>query len=232
MTVEIDTPAGPVPAHLAVPTGDGPRPGVVVVHDAFGFSDDIRGLTDRFARAGYLAAAPDLYARGGALRCVVATFRALFAGAGRAVDDLQAARRWLADREDCTGRVGIAGFCMGGGFALVLAPRGFEASAPWYGLLPRDAHALDGACPVVASFGARDIALRGAPEKLRTRLDERGVPHDVREYPGAGHSFANHLPLGPAAAPLARIAGFGYQHDASEDSWRRVLAFFGEHLAG
>lgn len=202
-----------------------------MVHDAFGLSDDIRSLTDRFAGGGYLALAPDLYARGGGLRCVVAVFRALFAGSGRAIDDLQAARGWLAGHADSTGRVGVAGFCMGGGFALVMAPQGFEASAPWYGLLPGDEHALDGACPMVASFGGRDFALRGAADKLRSTLSERDVPHDVEEYPEAGHSFANRLPFGPQAT-IQRITGFGYHHESSEDSWRRVLRFFDVHLAG
>ncbi|MQA15496.1 MAG: dienelactone hydrolase family protein [Pseudonocardiaceae bacterium] len=233
MQLQLDVADAPIPAYLAVPaepvSGAGPWPGVVVVHDAFGLSDDIRSITERFATAGYLALAPDLYGRGGALRCVRAVFTAMRAGSGQAVDDLQAARRLLLDRTDCTGTVGIAGFCMGGGFALVMAPRGYDASAPYYGEMPADEGVLDGACPVVASFGRRDPALRGAADRLRGALDSRGVPHDVKEYPDAGHSFANRLPFGPPA-PLRRIVGLGYHHESSEDAWRRVFAFFGEHL--
>lgn len=233
MQLQLDVAGGPLPAYLAVPaepvSGAGPWPGVVVVHDAFGLSDDIKQITERFATAGYLALAPDLYARGGALRCVRSVFAAMRAGSGQAVDDIDAARRTLLDRTDCTGAVGVAGFCMGGGFALVMAPRGFDASAPFYGELPTDDAALDGACPVVASFGGRDMSLRGAADRLRRQLDERGVPHDVVEYPDAGHSFANRLPFGPPA-PLRRIVGLGYHHESSEDAWRRVFAFFGEHL--
>ena len=81
----------------------------------------------------------------------------LWAHEGRSIDDLLAAREVLATRADCTGAIGIAGFCMGGGFALVLAPRGFDAAAPFYpSLPPKYDDLVEGACPIVASFGKRD----------------------------------------------------------------------------
>jgi carboxymethylenebutenolidase len=209
-------------------TGAGPWPGVIVVHDALGIRDDLREVVDRFATAGYLALAPNLYSRGG-IRCVQRVFRQLLAGQGAAFDDLDAARRLLAERADCTGKIGVVGFCMGGGFALLAANRNFDASAPYYGHLPKDDSVFDDACPIVASFGRKDLTLRKAADKLSTVLAEKGVPHDVKEYPDAGHSFANRLPLGSFAA-LGRVVGFGYHHESSEDAWRRVLAFFSEHL--
>src|SRR3954447_4991121 len=123
-TTELDypVPAGSLRAHLATPSGDAPWPGVVVVQDALGLSDDIRAQAGRLADAGYLALAPDLYSAGGRL-CVLQTLRASRSGEGRAYDDLEAARQWLAARADCTGKVGIIGFCMGGGFAIICAPR-------------------------------------------------------------------------------------------------------------
>lgn len=232
--MRIPTPDGEISAYLSAPqpevSGPTPWPGVVVIHDAIGLSDDIRAITDRFATAGYVALAPDLYSRGGRVRCVKAAFTQMYAGSGRAFDDLDAARQVLLARYDASGKVGVAGFCMGGGFALVAAARGFDASAPYYGDLPKNPSALDGACPVVASFGKKDRILRGAAGRLDGLLTERGVPHDVKEYPEAGHSFANRLPFGPLN-PVMRIAGFGYHHESSEDAWRRVLAFFGTHLA-
>ncbi len=138
-----------------------------------------------------------------------------------------AARDHLKALPECTGRVGIAGFCMGGEFALVMSPKGFDASAPFYGTpLPRElSETLDGACPIVASFGARDPIGIGAPKKLQRVLDHKGIPNDVKAYK-AGHSFANKLP----AQPLLRITGFGYNQEATEDAWARVFSFFGEHL--
>lgn len=236
MDVTIASTDRPINAYLTVPdaASEQPaagRPGVVVVHDAIGLSDDIRSLTDRFSAAGYLAIAPNLYARGGLRRCVRTVFQQMSAGEGQAHDDISAARDFLAARDDCSGRIGIAGFCLGGGFALVGAIRGFDASAPYYGRLPADLSILDGACPIVASFGGRDRTLRGAAEKLTDSLTEHGVPHDVKEYPNAGHSFANKMPVGPFG-PLLKVAGFGYDSDADQDAWRRVNAFFDTHLSG
>ncbi|MCR3721352.1 MULTISPECIES: dienelactone hydrolase family protein [Prauserella salsuginis group] len=233
METTIDVADGTIDGYLAEPqpdvAGPGPWPGVVVVHDVFGLPRDTRLITERFATAGFVALAPDLYSRGGLVRCVRSVFRAMLAGEGRAFDDLEATRRTLADREDCNDRVGIVGFCLGGGFALVAAGGEFDASAPYYGQLPEDRSVLDGACPVVASFGGKDPTLKGAADELETALTARGIPHDVKEYPQARHSFANQLPLGPFNL-VARISGFGYDHEASEDSWRRVLAFFSKQL--
>jgi carboxymethylenebutenolidase len=222
---------GDVKAHLAVPpVGDGPWPGVVVLHESLGLNDDIRQQADRLAAAGYLALAPDLYSAGGYWSCMRATFRALSAGRGKPFDDIEAARAWLGAREDCTGRIGVIGFCMGGGFALLTAARGFEASAPNYAHLPKDLDgALRGACPVVASYGGKDKTLRGTAAKLEAGLERAGVEHDVREYPDAGHSFLNRHDLGPGGA-LLRVAGIGYHGPSAEDAWGRILRFFEAHL--
>src|SRR3954470_298519 len=139
METSFPAPAGPLPAYQARPTGTGPWPGVVIVHDAMGMSRDAKRITDRFADNGYLALAPALYHRGNRLLCVVRTLQAFRNGEGTAVDDLIAARDHLAADPQCTGKIGIVGFCMGGGFCLALGPSGaFDASAPNYGDWPKD----------------------------------------------------------------------------------------------
>ena len=229
--VTYPAPAGPLPGYLAIPAGDGPWPGLVVIQDGLGMTADLRRITDRFAAAGYLALAPALYQRGLKAACVVRAFRSFLAGSGPAVDDLIAARDYLAADSRCTGKAGSAGFCLGGGFCLLLAPRGvFDATAPSYGLLPKGLAALRGSCPMVASYGARDRQLSGAAARLEAVLAEGGVPHDVKEYPGVGHAFMNDWATPGPLRIVERIGRLTYSEPEAEDAWRRILAFFGEHL--
>ena len=218
-------------AYLARPRGTGPWPGVVVIMDALGLSDDIRLQADRLATAGYLAFAPDLYS-GRGIRCVVATLAASRSGSGEAFAHIEAARRWLVEHEDCTGQIGVIGFCMGGGFALLSAPRyDFAAASVNYGEVPKDAASrLAGCCPVVASFGKRDPELPGRAQRLERTLDELGVEHDIKEYPDVGHAFMNRINVGPLLNPVMRFVRMNYHHASAEDSWQRILTFFDAHL--
>ena len=220
---------------LAVPQGEGPWPAVVMVFEAFGLTDVMRRQVDRLAGMGYLVLMPDIFVDGGVRKCIRATFSAITSGQGRAWVDVEAARAYLAARDDCNGKVGILGFCMGGGFALVAASgRGFDAASVNYGPPPRDLHkVLTDPCPIVASYGHKDLTQRGAAAKLEAELSTRGVPHDVKEYPTAGHSFLNDAPTGPRAiCPLtALILGAGPNPEAAADAWQRIDTFFTEHLA-
>jgi carboxymethylenebutenolidase len=227
-TITINAPGGPIDALLSVPDGKGPWPGVVLVHDAIGYGPDNERISRKVAAAGYIAITPNMFARGGMARCVTRVMRELLTKRGRALDDILAARDHLLALPQASGAVAIAGFCMGGQFALVMSPKGFGASAPFYGTpLPRDlSQTLDGACPIVASFGRRDPIGIGAAAKLEKVVDEKNIPADIKAYPGVGHSFANKLP----AQPLIRIGGFGYNEAAEADAWSRIFAFFDEHL--
>ena len=221
---------GTMPAVLTLPDGaEGPVPGLLLIYEIFGMSDEMRRVARDLAAEGYAVLIPDVFARGRVRPlCVAATMRTMVTGSGAAMDDLEAARRWLADRPEVDGtRLGTIGFCMGGSFALLLARTGlYKVSAPFYGRPPD----LPRSCPVVASFGGRDLGMRGAPEKLTADLKAVGVPHDVKVYPEAGHSFFTRTP-GLKGQLVRRLPIHAEYHEASaQDAHRRVVAFFREHL--
>ena len=225
---------GALDGYLAVPDGTGPWPGVVVIHDALGMTADLRGQCDWLAGAGFVAVGPDLYSWGRKFSCMRATFSDLTSRRGRAFDDIDAVRGWLADRDDCTGSIGVIGYCMGGAFSLLLAvDHDFSASSVNYGGVPADAaDYLAGACPIVGSFGAKDRMLKGAAAKLESALGDLDVAHDVKEYPLVGHSFLNDHQGG--AGVLLKVVGplMGVGHDptAVADARARIEAFFHQHL--
>jgi len=215
--------------------GETPSPGVVVLHESFGLNDDIRRISGRFAASGYAALAPDLYSHGTRLVCLSRVLTDMVSGrVSREIADIHAARQALADRAEVDSeRIAVAGFCQGGGFALVAATTpGFSAAAVNYGMVPSNRSQLDGVCPVVGSYGSRDrIAGRAMAERLERHLGALGVPHDVKTYEHAGHSFFSKVDgwqgwLARFPTPMA----VGYESDAAEDGWKRMLAFFAEHV--
>ncbi|KRE79485.1 dienelactone hydrolase family protein [Arthrobacter sp. Soil763] len=218
--------------YLAEPDGEGPFPAVLMIHEAFGLDDITVRHAERMAAAGYLTLAVDLFSDGGTRRCLVSTMRSLSAGQGRAFTDLATARQWLLDSGRTTGKIGVIGFCMGGGFALLLANDGFDAAAVNYGRLPKDPEtALAGACPIVANYGAKDRSLRGTPARLTSVLEGLGVEHDVKEFETAGHSFLNDAEPGPRALrPLFRVMGVGPDPKSAPEAWRRIEDHFARHL--
>lgn len=220
--------------HLALPAGGVARPGVVVLHETFGLNGDIRRLTNRFADSGYAALAPDLFDRpGNRTLCIAKTMLSLHTRTGPAFTDIDLAREFLVARPDVLGeRLGIAGFCLGGGFALIAALQGpYRVAAPYYGEVAKDLKHLEGICPVVGGYGGKDKIFASHGERLERHLTALDVDHDVKIYPDAGHSFMSQHDQ----TLLVRLAArgpmkVGYDETAAEDSWRRMLAFFERHL--
>ncbi|OZM80064.1 dienelactone hydrolase family protein [Pseudonocardia sp. MH-G8] len=233
MQTEISFPADDgtsLPGVLTVPDAvEMPGPALVMIYEAYGMTDEMRRVARDLAAEGYTVLIPDLFARGRITAlCVARAVRTVRRGAGRELDDIEAGRRWLARRSEVAAdRIGTIGFCMGGGFALLLAGTGrYKVSAPFYNL-PIE---VERACPVVASYGGRDASTRGFPERLVARLDELGVPHDVATYPEAGHSFVTRPPglMGAIAARSPIHAE--YHAPSAADAHRRIVAFFRAHL--
>ena len=235
--VEIATGRGSMPAYFAKPGTAPPWPGVVVVHDFTGMSHDLRAQADWLAEAGFAAVAPDLYYWGSRLSCLRTIMRDIGERRGRTFDDIGAARSWLGDQDGCSGRMGVIGFCMGGGYALALAPDpSYSAASVNYGGCPSDAEDwLPGACPIVGSFGGADTSPLGrrAGRRLGRVLTELEVPHDVKIYPGVGHGFMNdHEPANATLLLrfLANISGTKHDEEATQDARRRITAFFDTYL--
>jgi carboxymethylenebutenolidase len=223
-------------AYRATPPGTGSVPGVIVIHDAGGLTQDSRNQADWLAEAGFIAVALNLYHRGGLTFCVRTIIHDLIVRSGAtfadiACADIESARAWLSLQPGCNGRVGIIGFCMGGAFALLLASdRGFSASSVNYGgKLRKDLDSfLAQACPIVGSYGARDPFNQGVADQLQRALEHALIPHDVKEYPDAGHSFMNdHQSI---FFKVLRFAGIAYNEPATLDARRRIAAFFHAHL--
>jgi carboxymethylenebutenolidase len=236
---QVDVPLGDgavLRTELFAPAGGGPFRGVLVLHESFGLNNDIRRIGRRFADAGYVAMCPDLYSHGTRIVCLSRVIVDMLRGSvGREIDDIVAARNALAARPEVDPQmIALAGFCQGGGFALVAATKpGFRAAAVNYGMVPADRSELDGVCPIVAGYGARDrLVGRSMAERLERHLAALGVAHDIKTYDQAGHSFFSQYD--GYQAWLARVPtpmAVGYDEQAAEDGWRRMLAFFDEHVS-
>lgn len=240
-TVAIPAAKPGLTGYLAEPAAAGPHPAVIVVHEAFGLVEHIRDVARRFANLGYLALAPDLYARVGAPDPAQrdSVFAKMFGlSDDQVVSDLEAASAYLRSHAQASGKVGCIGFCSGGRQTLLVACRSQALDAAvdcWGGFIVRarpDAERtperpvpvveLVGGltCPVLAAFGEEDQ--NPSPEDAR-RLAEaarragKADLLEIRQYANAGHAFfADYRPT--------------YREAAAFALWDDVRRFFARHL--
>ncbi len=229
-TTSIDIRHRSVPVEIFKPRGPGRHPGVLVIHEVYGLNADIRRIARRFGDEGYLAAAPDLTLGGHWIGCMRQAMAALQSGSGPLVKELEAVIAMLEARPD-VGRVGAVGFCMGGGFALLLGTRErVSAAGVFYGdTRPREE--LARACPLTGGYGGKDRMYAPKGRALIAALNELGKEHDIRMYDDAGHSYMNNAGYSVLAWLTRPLLHVEYNDQAAEDSWRRMLAFFQRHLA-
>jgi carboxymethylenebutenolidase len=228
--------------YLATPAGSGgPRPAMIVIHEAFGLNDHIRDVARRFAGAGYTVLAPDLYSREGGpdpgdIPDVMGKMLAV--PDARATADLEGAAAFLRARDDASGAVGVIGFCSGGRQSLLFASTSDAATAAvdcWGGFIasaapdqlttperpvPVGELAGEGRCPLFLAVGEQDD--NPAPEHVEAaaaRARDAGRDVTMRTYPDAGHAFfADYRP--------------SYEPAAAAQLWRDVTAFLATHLDG
>ena len=207
---------------LALPDGNDSHPGVVIIHEAYGLNDNIKDIAGRFAEQGYAALAVDLFGDRNKAVCMARFMTGMLIGSVQryGIADLKASLTYLAAMPEVDPeRIGAVGYCMGGSFAIAWACTDdrLKVIAPYYAANPRPLDAVRRLCPVVGSYPEKDFTTK-AGRALDSALEQYQIAHDIKIYPGAGHSFFN---------DRARA----YNKAAAEDSWARVLGFFATHLA-
>lgn len=209
-------------SYLAMPEGKGPFPGLIVIHEIFGLTDNIRDITRRFAAEGYAALGVDLFSNRNRTVCMIQTFYGLMFRPlnNPMLADLQSSFAFLRNQPEVdASRVGAVGFCMGGSYALEMAvtQKGMKAASIFYGMNPKPLEAVAQSCPIIGNYPGDDFTAE-AGRILDAELDRYEIPHDIKIYEGAKHSFFNDT------RP-------NFNPDASKDAWERMLKFFDEHLA-
>lgn len=226
---------GHLPAYAARPEGAGPFPVVLVVEEIFGVHDYIKDICRRLAKAGYLAVAPELYARLGDLSKMTDPAQIIRDVISKAPDatilsDLDSVASWAGEQGDGDfRRMAITGFCRGGRDVWLYAGHNpaLRAAVAWYGpvggtptpIQPRTAADVAPAlkCPLLGLYGGMDPSIPQAQvQAAASAARAAGRTVEIVVYPNAGHGF--HADYRP-----------GYHRDAAEDGWRRMLAWFRSH---
>jgi carboxymethylenebutenolidase len=213
-------------AYLSRPKAAGKYPAVIVIHEWRGLNDHIRDVARRLAKAGYVALVPDLLSREGGTSSFatpeLATESLLKISDDLFVNDLTGAVNYLK-RQDFVqaDKLGVIGFCWGGGKALMFTTRSHDLKAAviYYGENPeRLSDVKNITAPVLGQYGEADERITSGVPKLKEAMQEYGKSFEYRIYPGAPHAFNNDT------SPRS------YRPEAAKEAWTRTLAFFKQHL--
>nr|AMK59104.1 carboxymethylenebutenolidase [uncultured bacterium UPO38] len=213
-----------VDAYLAEPEGGGPA--VVVLQEWWGLNDQIRGVADRLARAGYRALVPDLYRGKSTVEAEEAHHLMSNLKFGEAAEqDVRGAVQYL---KAASPRVAVTGFCMGGVLTLMAAAAiaDLDAAVCWYGFpAPEQFDASRIKARLMAHWATQDAAFAiEQVDLLEQKLRAAGVDYTGHRYL-AYHAFANETAVGPGRIPITQ-----YDPAWAQIAWDRTLRFFGRHL--
>ena len=215
-------------AYLARPNAAGRFPAVMICHENQGLHEHFKDVARRFAKAGYVAIAPDLLSRQGGTDAVPENQRGmLMLDAEQQVRDFQAAMAYLRRQSFVAAdRIGMVGYCFGGGMTWNTAIREptLRAAAPFYGnpAFRDDLGSIRAA--VFGAYGEIDTNITNTGVGLQPLLAAADVTHRITVYPGAPHAFFNDT--------RPNTGNFGYLESAALASWQDVLVWFGTHLGG
>jgi carboxymethylenebutenolidase len=216
---------GTIRGYLVRPaTVAGKAPGVLVVHENRGLNPYIEDVARRLGVEGYLAFAPDGLTSVGGYPGDDEKGAELFRKVDRQkmLEDFIAAAKWLKGRPDCTGKVGVVGFCFGGGVANSLAVRmgpDLAAAVPFYGGQPAAAEVARIKAPLLLHYASLDTRVNAGWPAYEAALKANGVTYTAFMYEGANHGFHNDT------TPR-------YDEAAAKLAWKRTLEFFQKYLKG
>ena len=214
--------SGQMRGYLVQPTGSGPFPGVLVIHENRGLNPYIEDVARRAAVAGFLALAPDGLAPIGGYPGNDDDGRAM----QRSLDpdklrrDIVNSAYVLKNHELCSGKLGATGFCWGGGMINVLAVTlgaDLDAGVPFYGPAPPTAEVGNIQAPLLIHYAENDNFVNRSRAGYEAALNEHGKSYEMLDYPGTRHGFHND------STPR-------YDEAAANLAWERTVAFFKQHL--
>jgi carboxymethylenebutenolidase len=215
---------GTIRGYLVRPSGGGKAPGVLVVHENRGLNPYIEDVARRLGTEKFIALAPDGLTSVGGYPGDDEQGGKLFGKVdrGKMTEDFIAAARWLKSLPDCTGKVGVVGFCFGGGIANTLAVRmgsDLSAAVPFYGGQASAADAGKIKAPLLLHYASLDTRVNAGWPAYEEALKKNKVTYTVNMYEGANHGFHNDT------TPR-------YDEAAAKLAWKRTLEFFNKYLRG